>query len=327
MLSRMTQKQDLFPFAAKFHRALPERIRSYLNGRGITDEIIERRLLGWNGTRITIPVFNEKGVCTSFRLAKDPEDASDAPKMLSMRGAPVDLYGWDTLRLKPRRVVICEGEFDRLVLEANGFDAVTSTGGAGTFKAEWVEAFRDIPEVYVCFDRDPAGYEGMTYVCQLLPQARMVELPAEVGDGGDVTDFFLRPGKTSQDFEELLAKARPVAMPATQQERSITRSERKTNAAQREEIERLKRAVPIAQVVGKHIALQPSGATLIGLCPFHDDHKPSFTVYPDQSSFHCYGCGAHGDALSFLKEIEGLTFRQALQKLEQFQNDERHEAA
>jgi DNA primase len=323
----MSNKQDLFHFAAQYHRALAERIRAYLNGRGIPDEVIERRLLGWNGTRITIPVFNEKGVCASFRLAKDPDDASDAPKMLSMRGSSVDLYGWDTLRLKPHRVVICEGEFDRLVLEANGFDAVTSTGGAAGFKPEWAEAFRDIPEIYVCFDRDPVGYEGMARVCQLMPHARLVELPAEVGDGGDITDYFVRLGKTHLDFEELLGKAQSAPAANGQRTRGAPAPERKTNAARRDEIERLKRTVPIAEVIGRYIELRPSGSTLIGLCPFHEDHKPSLTVYPDRSTFHCYGCGAHGDALSFLREVEGLTFRQALQKLEQFQTDDRNEAA
>jgi hypothetical protein len=65
--------------------------------------------------------------------------------MVASRGSHVDLYG-EVLRLQPKRVVICEGEFDRLVLEANGFEAVTSTGGAATFRAEWADAFDEIPK-------------------------------------------------------------------------------------------------------------------------------------------------------------------------------------
>src|SRR5216683_2567959 len=110
---------DLFHLSAQYHRDLPDRIRAYLHSRGIPDEIINRHFLGWNGQRITIPVFNRKGICAFFRLAKDPEDKSAAPKMLSLRGSSVDLYGWEVLRLHPKRVVLCEGEFDRLVLEAN----------------------------------------------------------------------------------------------------------------------------------------------------------------------------------------------------------------
>src|SRR5438132_1089332 len=98
----MPSTPDLFQLAAKFHRALPNRIREYLHARGIPDEIIDRRFLGWNGWRIMIPVFNRKGICVFFRLAKDPDDTSDAPKMLSLRGSQVDLYGWEVLRLNPK---------------------------------------------------------------------------------------------------------------------------------------------------------------------------------------------------------------------------------
>jgi hypothetical protein len=54
----MTSTSDLFHLAAEYHHALPDRIREYLHARGIPDEIIDRRFLGWNGSRIAIPVFN-----------------------------------------------------------------------------------------------------------------------------------------------------------------------------------------------------------------------------------------------------------------------------
>src|SRR5713226_7734263 len=176
----MSSTTDLFYVAAKYHHALPERIREYLHSRGIPDKVIDRRFLGWNGSRITIPIFNRKGVCASFRLAKDPDDKSDSPKMLSSRGSHVDLYGWEVLRLRPKPVIICEGEFDRLVLEANGFEAITSTGGAGTFRPEWAEAFKEIPNVYFCVDRDDSGRKGALRVARMIAHAKLVELPADV---------------------------------------------------------------------------------------------------------------------------------------------------
>jgi hypothetical protein len=96
----MSSIVDSFHLAAEYHRALPERIREYLHARGILDEVIDRRFLGWNGSRVTIPVFNRQGVCAFFRLAKDPDDQSDSPKMLSSRGSHVDLFGWEALRLQ-----------------------------------------------------------------------------------------------------------------------------------------------------------------------------------------------------------------------------------
>src|SRR5713101_450105 len=177
----MTTPPDLFYLAADFHRALPERLRTYLNGRGISDESINRHFLGWNGSRITIPIFDRRGTCASFRLAKDPDDKSDSPKMLPLRGSSVDLYGWEVVRLRPAKVVVCEGEFDRLVLESHGFDAVTSTGGAGTFRKEWAEALSEIAEVYVCLDNDEPGRKGAVQVAGMIPKARVVTLPEEVG--------------------------------------------------------------------------------------------------------------------------------------------------
>lgn len=312
---------DLFHLAAKFHRALPDRIREHLHGRGISDEVIDRRFLGWNGARITIPVFNRKGVCASFRLGKDPDDKSDGPKMLSSRGSRVDLYGWEVLRLNPKRVTICEGEFDRLVLEANGFEAVTSTGGAGTFRKEWAAAFAAIPGVYVCFDRDEAGRKGALRVALMIPHAKIVELPEEVGDGGDVTDFFVRLRQTADDFSGLLTEARPAPPLARQKikRRTLLASEKEASQL-RAEVERIKREVRIDEVVDCYVQLRKAGKTYVGLCPFHDDRVPSFTVYPDQGTFHCFGCGAHGDALTFLQKVEHLGFKSALHTLDQFRS-------
>src|SRR6266852_214789 len=318
----MSSTTDLFYVAAKYHHALPERIREYLHSRGIPDKVIDRRFLGWNGSRITIPIFNRKGVCASFRLAKNPDDKSDSPKMLSSRGSHVDLHGWEVLRLQPKRVIICEGEFDRLVLEANDFDAVTSTGGAGSFDPEWAGAFASVPEVYVCFDHDEAGRKGALRVARMIPHAKLVELSKEVGEGGDITDFFVRLDRNTGDFEQLLAQA-TSAPPEPESPPEAPHQIARLNPQFRERIERIKRELPIEQVIGSYVELRASGATFVGLCPFHDDHRPSLTVYPEQATFHCYGCCAHGDVLNFSQRVEHLSFRQALDVLERLQsNDE-----
>jgi DNA primase len=329
MLGRMITPTDLFYLAADFHRALPERVWTYLKCRGISDEIINRHFLGWNGSRITIPIFNRKGVCASFRLAKDPDDQSDSPKMLPLRDASVDLYGWEVLRLPPTRVIVCEGEFDRLVLESNGFAAVTSTGGAGTFREEWAEALRGIAEVYVCFDNDEPGRKGALRVAHMIAHAKLVALPEEVGDGGDVTDFFARLGKSRDDFENLLKDAGRVGdisgAPIPEEENGARAPAPKT--ARRERVARLKRDVPIERVIGGYVELSRSGSNLVGRCPFHDDRVPSFTVFVERGTFHCFGCWEHGDVLDFLKKIENMTFAQALSALEEFQSHDTSDAA
>src|SRR5207248_651285 len=82
------------------------------------------------------------------------------PKYWSQPGARAALYGWECLVHHCEKVVICEGELDRLCLESHGITAVTSTGGAGVFKQEWCKALQIIPEVYICFDNDAAGWKA-----------------------------------------------------------------------------------------------------------------------------------------------------------------------
>jgi hypothetical protein len=78
------------------------------------------------------PDLRSRGRAGLFNLAKDPDDQSPSPKILATPGAHLELYGWEELASPPENLIFCEGEFDRLVLKAQGFRAVTSTGGAWT---------------------------------------------------------------------------------------------------------------------------------------------------------------------------------------------------
>jgi len=75
--------------------------------------------------------------------------------------------------------------------------------------------------------------------------------------------------------------------------------------------------VDIVDVVGRHVELKKSGANLMGLCPFHGEKSPSFSVSPAKQFYHCFGCGAHGDAIRFLMEHSGMSFRDAVADLAQ----------
>jgi DNA primase catalytic core len=83
-----------------------------------------------------------------------------------------------------------------------------------------------------------------------------------------------------------------------------------------EEVERLKREVPIEQLVAaRGVKLQRHGADLVALCPFHDDHAPSFIVSPAKNLFHCMACGAAGSVIDFVMKADKLPFREAAEKL------------
>ena len=71
----------------------------------------------------------------------------------------------------------------------------------------------------------------------------------------------------------------------------------------------------IVKIIGKHVELKRSGAEFKGCCPFHGEKTPSFFVNPQKGLYNCFGCGAAGNALTFLKEYENLTAGEALKTL------------
>ncbi|MEW6472958.1 MAG: DNA primase [Actinomycetota bacterium] len=82
-----------------------------------------------------------------------------------------------------------------------------------------------------------------------------------------------------------------------------------------EDVARVREATNIIQVVSEHLALKRVGRRYQGLCPFHAEKTPSFSVNPELGLYHCFGCGAGGDAISFVREIEHLDFATAVERL------------
>ena len=75
--------------------------------------------------------------------------------------------------------------------------------------------------------------------------------------------------------------------------------------------------VDIVEVVGRSVELKRAGSTWKGLCPFHGEKSPSFTVSPSRQTYHCFGCGVHGNAVGFLMEQHGMGFIDAVRDLSQ----------
>ena len=80
-------------------------------------------------------------------------------------------------------------------------------------------------------------------------------------------------------------------------------------------IQELLARVDVVDVVGRHVKLRKGGANWLGLCPFHGEKSPSFTVSPTKQFYHCFGCGAHGSAIGFLMEHGGLSYPDAIHEL------------
>ena len=82
-----------------------------------------------------------------------------------------------------------------------------------------------------------------------------------------------------------------------------------------ETINEIRRVSDIVDIISEYVQLKKQGRNYSGLCPFHGENTPSFSVSTDKQVYHCFGCGAGGDVFSFLMEIEGLTFQEAAFKL------------
>ncbi|MBI5162379.1 MAG: DNA primase [Magnetospirillum sp.] len=80
-------------------------------------------------------------------------------------------------------------------------------------------------------------------------------------------------------------------------------------------LDELRARLPLAGVVGRRVKLTKKGREYGGLCPFHNEKTPSFTVNEDKGFFHCFGCGAHGDAIGFEMRLNHLSFTEAVEKL------------
>ncbi|WP_044894766.1 DNA primase [Bacillus alveayuensis] len=82
-----------------------------------------------------------------------------------------------------------------------------------------------------------------------------------------------------------------------------------------ETIEQIRRSVDIVDVISDYVQLKKQGRNYFGLCPFHGEKTPSFSVSPEKQIFHCFGCGAGGNVFSFLMDIEGISFVEAVKQL------------
>lgn len=80
-------------------------------------------------------------------------------------------------------------------------------------------------------------------------------------------------------------------------------------------VDEIRQKLPVSQLVGRYVALRRHGREFSGLCPFHKEKTPSFTVNDEKGFYHCFGCGQHGDIFNFVKEYERVSYREAIERL------------
>lgn len=214
-------RPDIDPgLATEYHHALMNLtgpIRTMLRERrGLTDETVKKYLLGWDGQRLTIPVYDEFNTLVNFRLYKW-NSTDDAWKVINYedehgnRYGEVRLYGIENLLDDSiDYVVYSEGELDRICAEQHGFPTVSATSGAGSWKPEWTKYFRGKKRVYIAQDNDDAGRRAAAKLCDKLYRVvdcYVVQWPEDFPVKGDITDWFTKCGLTEEDFQALLDNA------------------------------------------------------------------------------------------------------------------------
>lgn len=219
----------------RWHRLLlgtPEVLNFLMNERGLTKETLAKFKVGWDGGRITMPIYDEHKLIMNVR--KYLPKGKGANKVINYKAG----YGKARLHpisaLKHSSVLICEGEMDMHLATQMGFNTITNTGGAGTWLTAWSELFRD-KTVYICYDVDTAGRDGSQKVAKALngiaKKVHIIDLPLTEPKGADITDYFVRYGNTVESFKELMQNARLYVPP-----KQVTTSEEDADSRPTDEV-------------------------------------------------------------------------------------------
>ncbi|CAB4143964.1 Archaeal primase DnaG/twinkle, TOPRIM domain [uncultured Caudovirales phage] len=195
----------------------------YLRSRGLTTQTIKKYQLGYSGDGIMYPVFIYGQLCDVRTYMPD-----QTPKMRSRKGASPLLFPFDEWLNDERDTLLCAGENDTLLARQLGFNAVTVTGGEGTFPKIFAKLFEG-KNVNICYDCDDAGKRGARTVAFLLKEiganVRLVDLGLEgTKESKDVTDFITKCNRTAEDLytriqaaqtysEELFKEDKNIAYP------------------------------------------------------------------------------------------------------------------
>lgn len=179
--------------------------------RGLTIETIKRFELGYDGDRILIPIKGPEGSYVNIRKYKYGA-AKDKMIAWGARYNRARLFPFENTKLET--VLLCEGETDCMLACQLGLPAITATGGADTWLAEFNEQLRG-KIVYVCYDVDPAGRKGASQVAlKLLATAKQVfkiTLPLSGSkEEKDITDYFKNLGHSLEDFDALMKSAEEI---------------------------------------------------------------------------------------------------------------------
>ena len=179
-----------------------------LHDLGITDAIIDQLNLGYVTKCLAVPVFKNNKLINIARYNIHKLD--NIPKVRYNENTNSgDIVPFDIWRYDSKPTIICEGEKDMIVARSHGFNAITLTGGSqSVFQKEYLDFFKG-RDVYICYDNDDAGRRGTKNIYKQLSGHCANVYATDISsvakeDKEDITDFFVKYGKTAQDLEYVL---------------------------------------------------------------------------------------------------------------------------
>lgn len=207
------QQQDTLPTEVEvkgWHERLMRgsTIRGKLReARGLNDSTLQEYLIGWDGSRYTIPVYDREGTLVNVRRYKMGVAKMKVVSYTAGSGSST-IYGADAL--KHKEILLCEGEMDKLIARQYGFHSMTATTGANSWPDEWTPKFKG-KRVYIAYDNDDAGIRGARKVAVrlLAAGAEVYVLRLPVADKQDLTDYFVNQGYSAQQLKDLMAQTPP----------------------------------------------------------------------------------------------------------------------
>lgn len=215
--------------------ALTGPLREVLRSRrGLTDETLKAFQLGWDGDRVTIPIYDEYNTLVNFRRYKwnstdDQWKVLNYVDELNNSYGEVRIFGIDRLLDNSLDYVVwSEGEMDRICAEQHDFPTACATSGAGVWKPEWTKLLRNKKRIYIAQDNDEAGKLAALKLCEKLYRVidvYVINWPDDFPVKGDITDFFVKCNQTSQDFQALLDNATKYVDPSMVEERVADETE------------------------------------------------------------------------------------------------------
>lgn len=180
-----------------------------------TEESVKANQLGFASPRIWIPIREKNKLVNVRQYARNPKNGSKVISVPGFGSARI----WPLGALEFKDIYLFEGEKDRILAAQLGLNAITITGGAGTFEVKWIPLFKG-KNVVICYDIDNPGREGAKKVAKLIlnisESVKIITLTLTEPDNADFTDY-IKDGSTIQDFHDLVSNSPFVVPPETRE--------------------------------------------------------------------------------------------------------------